>query len=66
MPTRCWPRWGRERPAQTIAPVVEALSSMDAGWVLRDRSEHEVKLVADALSNDGYGEYVFRLLPYPL
>jgi hypothetical protein len=25
---------GRERPAQTIAPVVEALSSMDAGWGL--------------------------------
>ncbi|UUU28458.1 hypothetical protein JIX56_00125 [Streptomyces sp. CA-210063] len=60
---------GRERPAQTIAPVVEALNSVDAGWVLetvhRDRSEHEVTLIADALSKDGFDEYLFRLLPDP-
>ncbi|WP_179202098.1 hypothetical protein [Streptomyces caniscabiei] len=60
---------GRERHAETIAPVVEALNNMDAEWVLetvhRDRSEQEVKLVADALSNDGFDKYLYRLLPHP-
>ncbi|WP_333738815.1 hypothetical protein [Streptomyces sp. IBSBF 2806] len=60
---------GRERQAQTIAPVVEALSSMDAGWVLeavlRDRSAYEVAVVAHALNEDGYSEYAYQLVPNP-
>ncbi|MGW6489324.1 hypothetical protein [Streptomyces sp. NPDC055056] len=60
---------GRQRQADAVAPVIKALIELDATWALetarRDRSQHEINVIADALSIDGYLAYADRLRPAP-
>ncbi|MFG3517647.1 hypothetical protein [Streptomyces bobili] len=61
---------GRERPAQNIAHVLEVLgNNLDVEWVLesvlRDRSAHEVSVIACALNEDGFSKYAYQLVPDP-